>query len=272
MSTYELIEQAVLDALGILEPEERDAFEAALAGAAPDVRAQVREEQERLLDLEDLLPDESPRPELRDLVLAAVRAAITDEEKAGTPVVAKLSPGSAPVVREPRPAFRPAKRVSRMWRAAAVALGAAFIGMSAIMLEVQGLYSEASSRATFDEVYESAGSAANKILFGAECTKVVMTSVTDADGANGPQAAVWKDPDWDTARLLLNRVKTNPGENLRLVVIDDSGEIVEEVRRFQSTGELTEIRVQIKDVGPQHNLAIFREDDQLLMRSFLSEM
>ncbi len=271
MSTYELIEQAVLDALGILEPDERDAFEAALAEAPPHVRDQVREEQERMLDLEDLLPDESPRPELRELVLAAVRAAITEETDA-SPVLAKVAPGSVPVVREPRPAFRPAKRVSRMWRAAAVALGAAFIGMSAIMLEVQGLYSEASSRASFDEVYENAGSAANKIIFGEECTKVVMTSVSNLGGTAVPQAAVWQDPDWDTARLMLNKLKSEPGENLRLVVIDDEGNIVDEVRRFQSTGEFTEIRVSIKNVGPERELAICRENDEMLMRSFGSQL
>ncbi len=270
MSTYELIEQAVLDALGILEPDERDAFEAALAQAAPGVRAQVREEQERLLDLEDLLPEDSPRPELRELVLAAVRAAITEEETAGTPVVARLTPAS--VAREPRPAFRPAKRVSRMWRAAAVALGAAFIGMSAIMLEVQGLYSEAQSRATFDEIVDAAGPAANSILLGAESHKVVMTSVLDTGSANAPQAALWQDPDWSSARLYLNRLSTEPGENLRLVVIDDEGNIVKEIRRFQSSGELTEIEVQMEVVGPQQNIAICGPDDEMLMRSFSSEM
>jgi hypothetical protein len=58
MTAYELIEMAVLDALGILDEEERASFERAFAAAAPGLQAQVRAEQARLVDLVDLLPDE----------------------------------------------------------------------------------------------------------------------------------------------------------------------------------------------------------------------
>lgn len=48
MKTQELIELAVLDAMGLLDEQEREAFDAAFDAAAPAIQAQVRREQTRL--------------------------------------------------------------------------------------------------------------------------------------------------------------------------------------------------------------------------------
>ncbi|GJM18114.1 MAG: hypothetical protein DHS20C14_03270 [Phycisphaeraceae bacterium] len=263
-TTYELIEQAVLDALGILDPSERDAFEASLAQASPEIKAQVREEQGRLLDLEALLPDDAPRPELRELVLAAVRAAVSEE---ATPVVGRVG-GAAVAARQPRATFRPAKRVSRMWRAAAIAFGAAFVGMTAMTLEVNRMYSEAGSRALVDTLYEHLGAdALNEMVFDPETQRVVLTSMTDS--TSGPKAAVWHNPDWDSARLFVSQLRTEPGERLRLVVLDDAGNIVANVREFESSGEFTDLRVKI-DLGTERRFAICREGQNVPLLSTLS--
>lgn len=248
MSTYELIEQAVLDALGILEPEERDRFETALAAAPEAVRSQVRDEQARLLDLGHLLPDEQPRPELRELVLSAVRAAMREERE---PVAGRIGALAAPA----GPTFRPARRVSRLWRAAAIVFGAATIAMVAATLELHQMYSKAGSTVVFDTLYNRSGAdALEGILFGPS-ERISLTSVSDSTAR--AEAAVWLNPDADSAQLWVNRLKGAQGEQLRLVVLNDSGEIVREVANFVATGEVQNLRVKL-DPQQETRLGICR--------------
>ena len=47
MTTHELLELASLDALGLLDADERESFERAFRAAAPAVQAQIRREQLR---------------------------------------------------------------------------------------------------------------------------------------------------------------------------------------------------------------------------------
>jgi len=61
MNTYELLEAAQLDALGLLDDAERDAFDAAFFAASPDVQAQIRREQARLVRT-DWLPSSEVEP------------------------------------------------------------------------------------------------------------------------------------------------------------------------------------------------------------------
>jgi hypothetical protein len=77
MTSRQLLEYASLDALGLLDDEERRAFDEAFAASPPAVQAQVRREQQRFASTaEDLLPDVAPPPGLRFRVLSAVREAI----------------------------------------------------------------------------------------------------------------------------------------------------------------------------------------------------
>lgn len=268
MSTYELIEQAVLDALGILEPEERDRFEQALAEAPEGVRAQVRDEQARLLDLEHLLPEEQPRPELRDLVLSAVRAAMREERE---PVAGRIGAVAMPA----HPTFRPAKRVSRVWRAAAIVFGAATIAMFAATLELHRMYQRAGSTIVFDTLYDRTGAeAVQRMIFGPN-QQIAMTPVSDT--VSKGEAAVWVDPDSSTAQLWVNRLKGEEGEQLRLVVLDEEGQIVREVANFVATGEMQNIRVKLDPSSDKH-LGICRTasatgpNGEMLFTSVASEL
>ena len=87
MKTQELIELAVLDAMGLLDEAEREAFEAGFSSASPAVQAQVRREQTRLCLSEALLPDEEPPAGLRALVVEAVRKAMASVGGAGEGLV-----------------------------------------------------------------------------------------------------------------------------------------------------------------------------------------
>ena len=76
MTTHELLELASLDAMGLLDPEEREAFELAFRAAAPALQAQIRREQLRLSYIDGILPVVEPPPGLRARVMAKVREAI----------------------------------------------------------------------------------------------------------------------------------------------------------------------------------------------------
>jgi len=272
MSTYDLIEQAVLDALGILEPDERDQFEAALAEAPEGVRQQVRDEQARLLDLEHLLPEEQPRHELRELVVSAVRAAMREERE---PVAGRIGASGAVGVAS-APTFRPARRVSRLWRAAAIVFGAATIAMVAATLELHRMYSEAGSTMVFDTLYNRSGAdVLEGMVFGPNSKRIAMTSVSDST-ARG-QAAVWVDPDWDTAQLWVNRLRGEEGEQLRLVVLNEKGEVIREVADFVASGLVQHIRVKLDPAAETH-LGICRAESvtgpsgEMLFTSTLDEL
>ena len=75
MNAQQLLEMALLDSCGLLEDDELEQFETAFAEAPESIKAQIRREQSRFADQSELLPDVSPRPELRRLVVDAVRRA-----------------------------------------------------------------------------------------------------------------------------------------------------------------------------------------------------
>src|SRR5688572_23634462 len=113
MTTQELIELAVLDAMGLLDEEEREAFDGAFGAAAPAVQAQVRREQTRISLSQDLLPDVEPPAGLRSLVLEAVRKAM------GQPAERRHRHARLGML-----TLMPARQVSPMWRAASVGFAA----------------------------------------------------------------------------------------------------------------------------------------------------
>jgi hypothetical protein len=113
MTTHELLELASLDALGLLDDDERADFERGFQAASPALQAQIRREQTRLARAEALLPDVEPAASLRARVLAAVREAI---QTVGVRKGGRLVP-----------TLLPSRGVSPIWRAAAIGSMAAAI-------------------------------------------------------------------------------------------------------------------------------------------------
>jgi hypothetical protein len=139
MKLQELLENANLAALGLLDAEEQHAFDKALAAAQPAVRRHVLAEQERWSGGGALLPDVQPPASLRDRVLDAVHANIMDAELESTASsldFAELSAGQVGGVR----------KVAPWWRAGAIALAAACVVLSASFLYVVRSNDDSSSR------------------------------------------------------------------------------------------------------------------------------
>ncbi|MDP7009493.1 MAG: hypothetical protein QGI78_07985 [Phycisphaerales bacterium] len=82
----QLLELAVLDGFGLLEPLESELFNAAFLDAPVAVQEEVTRIQEDLATDETLLPDELPDSALRKRVLDAVAKAADDEAKRLAPL------------------------------------------------------------------------------------------------------------------------------------------------------------------------------------------
>lgn len=118
LSTAELFELASLDALGLLDEPERREFEEAFQRAPSALRAQLRAQEARMVELESTLPRVEPPATLRARVIAAVQEAY-QAARAGRLARLQSLAGS--------PALLPARGVSPIWRAAAIGCAAAAI-------------------------------------------------------------------------------------------------------------------------------------------------
>ncbi len=129
MTLHELLENAHLDALGLLDGSEQAAFERAFAAAPPGVKSQIRAEQARWAESYALLPDVEPSAKLREQVLASVGAEI-------------LKAGAGAETLE----FNRPTRVARWWRPAAIGMMTAALLMGAAFVNVYQNNAEMRSR------------------------------------------------------------------------------------------------------------------------------
>ncbi|MEK6702340.1 MAG: hypothetical protein AABZ53_08760 [Planctomycetota bacterium] len=247
MTIQELIENAQLDALGLLDERERDDFDRAFRAAPPALQAQLRREQARLCQIDTLLPQGEASPGLFERILAAVRAARGEE--ATQPVEHE---GSARVARTLP--MTQATRVHRFWRATAIGFATASIVLSGVFIYLQRtaenkqLAAEREARdsglvATFHPQFYT------EQLFAKDTGRYVLTGVS-------PQflgkCAVYTSPQWEgQARLYCQSVPAAKGNSLRIVVLDAAGNIERELSEFNSEGSLETRTFTLGDVDPR---------------------
>jgi hypothetical protein len=253
MSLNELLEAAQLDALGLLDPEEQQAFENAFAGASPAVRAQVRQEQSRLCRLESILPAALPDPSLRDKVLNRVSAAMAADTMArivaspeGEPVEAIQHEGG-----RVHPPILRSRRVSSLWRAGALGMAAAALLMGYTTVQMRTEYETLSRGIENDSIVKDISEKFGReqfasALFDSSTARVIL-SPTDT-GFHG-QASVWMNADWSKARLFCQNLPFKKGQDYRLVALDKNNQVVRELARFESQGGVTSQPVEIESAG-----------------------
>ena len=86
-------------------------------------------------------------------------------------------------------------------------------------------------------------------------------ALTSTDSASKAVAAVWSNPDWDTARLFVKNLASEQNKPLRLVVLDDDGNIVREIERFTPSGEFQDFDVEV-NLSTERRLAIYPAIEQ----------
>lgn len=238
MTTKELFEFAALDALGLLDEQDQAAFEVAFRAAPSAVQTQLRAEQARACRIEGLLPDVAARPELREMVLAAVRraqAAAAVEDARSELMPAGRHHRDAGVLAIVRP-----RRVSPIWRAAAIgsATAAVILGAAFVSIRQENLrLSRVAGQDAFINAISSAvgGQQLIDTLFDAGTGKAVLSSV----GPTSAQGSIFYNSKWSSARLVAVGVATKPGEVLRVVEVAADGSMTRDLTGdFTSSGGL----------------------------------
>lgn len=233
MNVQALIEMAVLDALGLLDEEERTAFEEAFWRAPPAIQAQIRREQTRLSRLEALLPEVEPPAGLRAAVLEAVRREMA-AARSRTDTASLLIRGM----------LRP-RAVSPVWRAATVGLAAATIifGLTTLHLrnEYDALTTQIRNDALIDLLARQFGHAyVYDLLFDPRVRRVVLTAT---DPAFRARASVFVHPEW--AMFYCQGMPTGGRGPYMLAIVDEQGRVVQPLASLSSEGELVSIRLDL---------------------------
>lgn len=228
MNNENLFEMATLDALGLLDTEERRAFEEAFQAASPALKEELRREQRRLTALESTLPEVTPPATLRDRVLMAVREAMTAMAPSrASGVIAKI--GS--------PEWSIRRAVSPVWRAACLGFATATVVLIAV-----GFYMRDTLDAT---MYDSLNRDLTQLItqdLGNEFADRLLSpashkvSFQPVDGVRA-QAAILIDPESKTAYLVTRDLPAMDGE-YKLVVVNDAGETQSLLASFGVSGKM----------------------------------
>ncbi len=245
MKTHELLELASLDALGLLDDHEREAFDRAFAAAAPAVQAQIRREQARISRAEQYLPEVEAPVSLRAKVLAAVQQAMEAVTGARRTAAASL------------PTLLPSRGVSPAWRGAAIACAAAslvlaFAGLR-IYSDVKIMDRLQQSNATID-AFAQISPRFQREFMNPE-TRFVSFAPVAKDASMRCSARLMVNPTTRTGYLYCADLPKVPGQ-YTLVVIDKNGQVGRAVVTFEAGAPMSEHVIPGFDLEDGGNLAI----------------
>lgn len=236
MTTQQMIENAMLDALGLLSAEEQSEFERAFQAAAPAVQAHVRREQTRLSRIEALLPKVEPPVDLRAAVIQAVREAM----------VAQLAEREAEEVRGRGPIpILSSLHVSPVWRAASLGFAAAAAVFGATTLFMWGKYTDVNNQINANAFSETmmaqVGAEARAITLG----HTAVAKLFPADPAYaGPGEAKLHYSEAGEATLAFSGLPNAPGGEYIVMLVDADGKQME-LKRFTSSGSPGRVNITL---------------------------
>lgn len=233
MTTKELLELASLDALGLLDEQEREEFEKAFRAAAPEVKDQLRREQSRFADLDRWLPAVEPPATLKTSVMNAVREAIHAVSAPAPAVAGRITPSSMPSWWNTAP----------LWRAACIGFATASVVLGGFFLYVSEKNKQIADEAItgrLTAVNIQAGGQYSKITLSKNYERIVFDVVaTGADGKPLACQAVLH-LDRETRQAVL-QCKDLPSSNGQYAVMIEGEQGVSPVvlKRFQGgTGDV----------------------------------
>ena len=131
--------------------------------------------------------------------------------------------------------------------------------MGVVMININQTMHQAQSRALVDNLYDQIGAKyLESTIFDANTQRVALTATNSDSKA---VAAVWYNPDWNSARLFVKNLASEQNKPLRLVVLDEDDNIVQEIKTFTPSGELEDFDVNV-NLSTQRKLAILPEVQQ----------
>ena len=248
MTTRDLLEQASLDALGLLDEQERAEFEAAFRSASPDIQSQIRREQLRFVDLDHLLPSVEAPAGLRARVVAAVREAISavSSPRAQEGAIARIGPALA---------GRAVFNTAPVWRAACIGFATACVVLSLFFVWMARETRQISAMVNQDQVAEflqqNAGPRAIETFLKKDLRQYSFVPAA-ADLSPQMTARLFVDPEKGEAILFCKGLPEVNG-TYRLVVESAGG--LKEVDDFKNNGGIISIPITV-DVNAMGRISI----------------
>lgn len=211
LSTRELHELASLDVLGLLDDDERAGFERAFRTATPEIQAQIRADQVRFADIDQLLPSVDPPVGLKARVLDAVREVIS----AASEPIASIGASPAMAMRSSAP----------IWRAACIGFATASMVLAGFAWKVNAdsrtLTAAFQSNKISDELVKNVAPGFTRMLTKPSMQHVAFAPV--AADLGKAAAALFVDADTKTAYLVCDGLPIAGGQ-YKLVIKDPSGQ------------------------------------------------
>lgn len=253
MTTSELLEFASLDALGLLDDQERLAYEKAFRAAPPHVQAMVRKEQSRFAQVDSWLPNVEPPATLRARVINAIHEAMLglaphDSSDTSGGVIGKIGP---------------ALRTSpALWRAASIGFATASLVLGSFfyfaMQENQKLAMHNSLGASLDYARIELGSAFERVVFSQNKHEFEFTLAPEARGVNDllAKARVRLAIDADTGTAILYTDGLLPNGEYRLIVQNEGSDRPDRIEEFQASDQFSPRVVQGINLDMIDNMAI----------------
>ncbi|MBL8760958.1 MAG: hypothetical protein JNL50_06605 [Phycisphaerae bacterium] len=263
MTTRELIELAQLDALGLLDDQERQDFDRAFAAAPESIRAQLRREQTRLARTDWVPIDGEPPAELRDAVLSDVAAAALKDRVLSAVRREMGAPAHRHQGGRAHPPIHQARVVSRVWRVGAIGAAAAAVALAATTLFLQSQYatleSEMRKTQTYDSITSTRGFNLQDLVFN-DNSRLVHFDVADKPGFEGT-ATAFVDASSQKVRVFYKNFAKDLTQ-YRVVALDERGEEIGQVTQFSTDKKVdyaefsvdltTTKRLAIKEITPDH--------------------
>lgn len=236
MNAQQLLEMALLDACGLLETDELERFEKAFTEAPESIKAQIRREQSRFADQTELLPDVTPRPELRRLVVDAVRRAAGAAVTADSLRFERMVSTGAGLT----PADIHRRRVMPAWRAASIVLAVTTIFGGVLSMQLWNQIGEMGNRIssiTSADLFLRYGNmpGLQNAMLSPNSERVVFEST---DSVAQATAAIYTDTGTGRSYLVCNRLPVLEDGQYELVVLNDDQNYVSTITTFSSNGEL----------------------------------
>ncbi|MEL6498736.1 MAG: hypothetical protein AAF937_08135 [Planctomycetota bacterium] len=234
MSPQKLLELALLDASGVLDADETAEFERCFYAADDDLKAQVRREQARFADVSEILPDVTPRPELRSLVIDSVRSASGRHRDAvGSAILAH-----AATERSERSTRQ--RRSVIGWRVATFAFATAFAAVGTMAFQLNQQFKQVTTsiqtNARIDTLLDLGQQPDFLSALLDESFERTPLKMGDAAG----QASIFFSDDEAIGYLALRGLQpTTPGDRYVLVAVGDDEEVLSELAEFTTAGETT---------------------------------
>lgn len=252
MTWQEMIENAHLDALGLLDEQERERFDSAFLKLPADLKAQLRAEQDRAVrfDLSDCVDSDIELPaEMKATVLAAIKAAAgksqTVEHKGGRVL----------------PMSKKSRSVSAMWRASSLGLAAACVVMGGVIVQLllsyQSLSDQSKQIAQSDEFRAQFPRKPRDIAFDTQTVHVIFKAQNGFAG----EAAVFHHPKWDEAQFQCLNFPSHAGQKFKVVLLDSAGNAEKELAVFTSDGGRTFADIKVATTQLSNLAVVLVKDD-----------